>query len=87
VLRRVRNGILEATEQVIVPHSPQGLLWYRTKRILLGPPLATESVEPERLMKVKALVVLSSDAISKELVLRVLQDAGPHFPGDVNRFA
>ena len=32
-LRRVRNGVLEATEQVNVPHSLPGLLWYHTKRI------------------------------------------------------
>jgi hypothetical protein len=42
-LRRVRNGVLEATEQVTIPHSTLGLLWYHTKRILIGPPLATES--------------------------------------------
>ena len=64
VLRRVRNGVLEATEQLTIPHSPLGLLWYHTKRILIGPPLATESAERERLTKVKALAVLSSDAIS-----------------------
>ncbi|HET8851822.1 MAG TPA: hypothetical protein VFN02_04790, partial [Ktedonobacteraceae bacterium] len=57
-LRRVRNGVLEATEQVNVPHSLPGLLWYHTKRILIGPPIATESAERERLSKVKALAVL-----------------------------
>jgi amino acid transporter len=63
-LRRVRNGVLEATEQVNVPHSPPGLLWYYTKRILIGKPLPTVSAERERLTKVKALALLSSDAIS-----------------------
>src|SRR5713226_6006818 len=47
-LRRVRNGVLEATEQVNVPHSHLGLLWYYTKRILIGPPIATESADRER---------------------------------------
>jgi hypothetical protein len=80
-LRRVRNGVLEATEQVNVPHSPLGLLWYHTKRILIGPPLATESAERERLTKVKALAVLSSDAISSvayatEAILFNLAGAG-----------
>jgi amino acid transporter len=81
VLRRVRNGVLEATEQVTVPHSPLGLLWYYTKRILIGPPIATESAERERLTKVKALAVLSSDAISSvayatEAILFTLAAAG-----------
>ncbi len=63
-LRRVRNGVLEATERVNVPHSPLGLFWYYTKRVLIGAPISTESAERERLTKVKALAVLSSDAIS-----------------------
>lgn len=42
-LRRVRNGVLEATEQVTVPHSSLGLLWYYTKRILIGPPIPIEN--------------------------------------------
>jgi hypothetical protein len=80
-LRRVRNGILEATEQVNVPHSHLGLLWYYTKRILIGPPIATESAERERVTKVKALALLSSDAISSvayatEAILINLAGAG-----------
>src|SRR6266852_2731171 len=80
-LRRVRNGVLEATEQVTVPHSPPGLLWYYTKRILIGPPIATEIAERERLTKVKALAVLASDAISSvayatEAILFTLAGAG-----------
>jgi len=80
-LRRVRNGVLEATEQVTVPHSPPGLLWYYTKRILIGPPIATESAGRERLTKVKALAVLASDAISSvayatEAILFTLAGAG-----------
>jgi len=85
-LRRVRNGVLEATEQVTVPHSPLGLLWYYTKRILIGPPLATESAARERLTKVKALAVLSSDAISSvayatEAILFSLAAAGSGYLG------
>jgi len=81
VLRRVSNGVLEATEQVTVPHSRLGLLWYYTKRILIGPPIATESAARERLTKVKALAVLSSDAISSvayatEAILFTLVVAG-----------
>jgi amino acid transporter len=81
VLKRVRNGVLEATEQVNVPHSRLGLLWYRTKRVLIGAPIATEGAERERLTKVKALAVLSSDAISSvayatEAILFNLAGAG-----------
>lgn len=80
-LRRVRNGVLEATEQVNIPHSPAGLLWYYTKRVLIGPPIATESAERERLTKVKALALLASDAISSvayatEAILFSLAGAG-----------
>ncbi len=81
VLRRVRNGVLEATEQVEVPHTGLGLLWYRAKRLLVGAPIATASAERERLTKVKALAVLSSDAISSvayatEAILFNLAGAG-----------
>jgi hypothetical protein len=34
--RRVRNGVLEATEQVNIPHSPLGRLWHYTKQLLIG---------------------------------------------------
>jgi amino acid transporter len=85
-LRRVRNGVLEATEQVTVPHSSLGLLWYYTKRILIGPPIPTENAERERLTKVKALAVLSSDAISSvayatEAILFSLAAAGSAYLG------
>jgi amino acid transporter len=53
---------------------------YRIKRRLLGPPLHTESLAHERLGKVAALAVFSSDALSStayatEEILRVLVPA------------
>ncbi len=62
--RRVRNGVLEATEGVDIPEEPVGRLIYNAKKFLIGPPIATAKAEQERLTKFKALAVLSSDAIS-----------------------
>jgi amino acid transporter len=62
--RRIKRGVLEATE---VAEEPQGWLSrgvYWTKRALIGVPLPTARAEHERLTKFKALAVLSSDAIS-----------------------
>jgi amino acid transporter len=62
--RRVHKGVLEATEAVYVPHGFFGRLGYQVKRALIGEPIATARADHERLTKVKALAVLSSDAIS-----------------------
>ncbi len=62
--RRIKRGVLEATE---VAEEPQGWLSrgvYWAKRALIGVPLPTARAEHERLTKFKALAVLSSDAIS-----------------------
>ena len=53
----------------------------KVKRLLIGAPLTTASAAHERLTKVKALAVLSSDALSSvayatEEILRVLLVAG-----------
>ena len=55
---------LEATQRVLASQSRAGQIGQRIKRTLLGQPLATEQQLHERLTKVKALAVLSSDAIS-----------------------
>lgn len=57
-------GLVEATERASAPHSRVGQLRARAKRILLGERLRTAEDINERLTKVKALAVLSSDAIS-----------------------
>ena len=62
--RRVHKGVLEATEAVYVPDGFWGRLGYQVKRALIGEPIATAHADQERLTKVKALAVLSSDAIS-----------------------
>src|SRR5229473_2112988 len=59
-LRRIRTGVLEATAITQAPHG----VWGRIKRVLIGTPIPTSRAENERLTKVKALAVLSSDVIS-----------------------
>lgn len=80
-LRRVDVGILKATEETQAPHSKFGRVTYSVKRFLIGAPIATADAEHERLTKVKALAVLSSDAISSvayatEAILATLIAAG-----------
>ncbi len=58
------QGTVEATERALQPHSRQGRAYAALKRIVLGRRLATSMEIFERLTKVKALAVLSSDAIS-----------------------
>ena len=62
--RRIKTGLLEATEQTEVPRSAIERVVYPLKRLLLGAPLATLQAEHERLTRFKALAILSSDAIS-----------------------
>ncbi len=63
-LKRVNAGTLEATPETEIPKDSFGRFRYNIKRILIGAPIATAQLEHERLTKVKALAVLSSDAIS-----------------------
>ena len=58
--RRIKTGLLEATDIVQEPHT----VLDRLKRLLIGAPIASSRAEHERLTKFKALAVLSSDAIS-----------------------
>jgi amino acid transporter len=81
LLRHRGTGLLEATAATQAPRGLAGLVLYRTKRFLIGSPLATSQSEGERLTKFKALAVLSSDAISSvayatEAILTTLIVAG-----------
>ena len=62
--RRRSDGVLEATERTLAPRSGLGKGVQRVKRLMLGERLATQQQVNERLTKVMALAVLSSDAIS-----------------------
>jgi amino acid transporter len=64
MLRRVAPGILRATEAVSHPDGTLGHWYTRLKTFLVGKPLPTAAEKDERLNKVRALAVLSSDAIS-----------------------
>ncbi|MEW5719629.1 MAG: APC family permease, partial [Chloroflexota bacterium] len=63
-LRRIAPGVLRASEQVSRPQGKIGRLYTRFKHVLVGKPLPTEAEKGERLNKIRALAVLSSDAIS-----------------------
>ncbi|MHB9090765.1 MAG: APC family permease, partial [Chloroflexota bacterium] len=63
------------------PHDPVGRAIWRAKRLLLGEPIASDQELNERLSKIKALPVLSSDALSSvaysvEATMRTLILAG-----------
>jgi amino acid transporter len=62
--RRIGTGRLEATEVTQIPRGGMRRVISNAKRVLIGAPLATVQAEHERLTKIKALAVLSSDAIS-----------------------
>jgi amino acid transporter len=73
--------VFEATERALQPQSPVGRAYGRVRRVLLGRRLTTAEQVHERLTKVKALAVLSSDAISSvayatEASLAILIGAG-----------
>jgi amino acid transporter len=74
-------GQLTAREAASAPKTPIGRAWARAKRVLVGRPLANEEEITERVPKVKALAIFSSDAISSstyasEEILLVLVVAG-----------
>src|SRR3954452_20971311 len=77
--RKLGSGRYEVRGEAL----PAGVLgaYTRMKRVLIGEPLATAAAGHERLTKVKALAVLSSDALSSvayatEEIMRVLLLAG-----------
>jgi amino acid transporter len=72
---------LVATELGAAPESRFGLAFTRVKRLILGPPLESTAVAQERMRKLVALPVLSSDLLSSvaygpEAMLSVLVLAG-----------
>jgi amino acid transporter len=63
-LRRVAPGVMRATEQGSRPSGKIGRLYTRVKEVLVGKPLPMAAEKHERLNKIRALGVFSSDAIS-----------------------
>ena len=79
--QRQPHGFFAPRPQVLEPKGGVGRLWYRLKRLLIGAPIATAQEVHERLTKLKALAVFSSDALSSvayasEEIMRVLVLAG-----------
>ncbi|HYP40417.1 MAG TPA: APC family permease, partial [Chloroflexia bacterium] len=79
--RRLRQNVLSASLATEAPRSPVGRIFGRIKRVLIGQPISTEHAMHERLTNVKALAVLSSDALSSvayatEEILLILILAG-----------
>src|SRR2546423_4147660 len=79
--RRKSGGVLAASLETDRPRNRFGRVFNRVKRVLIGVPLSTEQSIHERLTNVKALAVLSSDALSSvayatEEILRILIVAG-----------
>ncbi len=77
----VRPGVLRATRLASEPSSPTGRALSGIKHVLVGDPLSLQHYIHERLSKLKALAVLSSDAISSvayatEAILLILLAAG-----------
>ena len=78
---RAGPGHLVATEEAMEARGSVGRGFGRVKRVLIGAPISTAEAGHQRLTKVKALAVLSSDALSSvayatEEILRVLLLAG-----------
>src|SRR3990170_2854319 len=59
-----RPDLLQATEAAIRPRTAVEAVWRQFKRLLVGVPLATTQLAQERLSKIKALAVFSSDNLS-----------------------
>ena len=80
--RYADEGQLVAREAASRPRTPAGRALARLRAVILGRPLSIHDEIGERLSKVKALAIFSSDAISSsayatEEILRVLVLAGP----------
>ncbi|HLY65862.1 MAG TPA: APC family permease [Chloroflexota bacterium] len=79
--RYLGEGLLEATPEAHAARGTFGKLTTSVRRVLIGPPLPSSQAIHERLTKIKALAVLSSDALSSvayatEETLLVLVAAG-----------
>jgi amino acid transporter len=80
-LKRTGDSTLEATREAERARTKLGRLWQDIRAVAVGAPLATANVVHERLSKVKALAIFSSDALSSsayatEEILLILILAG-----------
>src|SRR5262245_10608015 len=63
-LRPIGAGEFEATRNVLRPATRLGRGWASLRALLIGEPLASSELSHERLGKLKALAIFSSDALS-----------------------
>ena len=80
-LRRIGESEFEATEAALTPRTRGGRLFAAVRRLFIGAPLATETLPHQRLSKLQALAVYSSDNVSSsayatEEILIILIAAG-----------
>jgi amino acid transporter len=82
-LRRVGEGEYEATRQALEPTTTFGHVTTRLRHILVGQPLASSQLSHQRISKIKALAIFSSDNLSSSayateeiLLILVLAGAG-----------
>ena len=61
---RLRPGAVVPARDPGPPRTALGHVYRRLKRLVIGAPLASQQVVHERLTKIKALAILSSDALS-----------------------
>jgi amino acid transporter len=79
--KRLSPRHLEALPMAMEPTTGAGRVFQRLKQVFIGAPLSTAEAAHERLTKIKALAVLSSDALSSvtyasEAILAALLVAG-----------
>jgi amino acid transporter len=75
------EGTFRATERATAPRSRGESIWRAVRKVAVGAPISSEDAEHQRLSKVKALAVFSSDALSSSAyatdeILLVLVAAG-----------
>ena len=75
------EGTIRATQRATAPRTSAQRFWQRVRKVTVGSPIASEEAEEQRLSKVKALAVFSSDALSSSAyatdeILLVLVAAG-----------
>lgn len=61
---RGEEGTIRATQRATEPRTRAQEFWRRVRRIFVGSPISSLEIEEQRLSKIKALAVLSSDALS-----------------------
>ncbi len=83
--RKFERGEAEATyratERATAPRTQAQQFWRRVRKVAVGSPIASERAEEQRIPKIKALAVFSSDALSSSAyatdeILLVLVAAG-----------